>query len=247
MLISFYENNAAAYIGLINTLAQFCDVKVWGANKSIYDMMDELQPDFAVWKNADCKHNGDKLKKEFPNTKIVILDDNQPELAANIFSFPPQHYPEFSSDLLIIGSSLSDIDVISPLLNAGLCVKIIGQQPFSVPNYVGKTSNYESIQFIDSAKVVLTFSPQSELNIFARGTYAVSPISQFDNNSCGLYETILNLVENDDRRLHQLKPIQEHVLHNTYYHRALEFTQMLGLENISKELQIEIEKIWLSY
>lgn len=238
-MISFRYNANRPYNGLINVVAEYKPVTVWDDSKSLYDMMDEFKPEVLVYKKADFNLDKKRFKKEFKNTKLVVLRDEFPSVAATLFNISPIYIEEYQSDVLIVGETYENLYAFLPLINSDLKIKIIGRQAYPTPLYVGNTSNYSSINFIDNAKIVVVFTEQGQYNVAVRGKYVVVPTEDGKEFtiSCIYGQKFTNLLEHcqfiladtTNSKLPQcIDEAKKFTSSNTYYHRAAHFFDQIS-------------------
>ena len=223
MKFAFFYDSYRPYNGLISALSEKNECIVWSDNKPIFDMLDETTPDYCIYREENQPDDIVRAKRTFKSTKFIELPNDYPKIAANVWNVPIVKVPTF--DILIVGDLPDNIEYFAPLLNSKWSVKIVGDQSYPVPEYLGRLDNGTYISLIDQTKIAIVFNEQSVYNLAARKCCVLSPVKTelFPSVENHIILAVESLLNGKQREKLAEKAYNKVMDGNTYHDRADSF------------------------
>lgn len=239
--------------GLMSALTVFEHECRWlNPNKPVYDAFYEFKPDIVLCNTSEFVNKFEAVSKEY-NTICVVLNSAIsedkvfgycPKPAANLAQFIGKYNEDFHSDFSYIHLTnnhdiiLSYIEQFIEPQFTDYHLKIYGN-PLPYINYIGKINILDIGMILKSSRFLLDLSNELVLDAWMNECISVpyrSNPNLFPEDIFGRYEHPNDLSnhllqhKNDIFINSKIKAAQKWILDkNTYYHRAIELFEILGL------------------
>ena len=143
---------------------------MWDGTKPAFDLLDEEKPDLVLSE----KGLSDRCRAAHPN--VVVLDDpriKRPYFDPHRFMHEGEFDPSLQCDFCYVGPYGSEVAAfVHSLIAMDWNVKIFGQTPWTIPQYLGPISDQTLLNLVESAGYYIDFSNQgypSENYMIGRG------------------------------------------------------------------------------
>jgi hypothetical protein len=183
------------------------------------------------------QHVPDTIMRNLPGATTKI------KRAANIVQFAGGYYVDaMKSDLLYITNSASvqrgyiNNHLSGVLFNTDYKVKVVGSFKMPCPQYVGRVTIKDTLNFIQSASITLDYDWDIALDVVANQSL---PITNVKNDLVPYFTSELELLElvekfskNEKLRRKTARQAYKLIIDNdTYFHRTAELGELLGVES----------------
>jgi hypothetical protein len=214
---------------------------LWDADtKPAFDAFDESDPDIFILAGEMDKATQKCVDERSPRLKIVDGQRILPGL--DTFNYYPGTFrPELECDVVYVGAyrpekqNLLDKSVL--LLCDEFKVKIVGDTPWPVPQYLGAASVATVRDLYASAKFSLCVETDQHPSerffqiVGCKGCLCLSSDIQLLNRCLNDYPQFIKSTSH-----YILKDREAHLNHNTYWHRVAKMMKAAGLPAHSKKI-----------
>ena len=219
------------------------------AHKSPFDMFDELKPNYLIVPQKLISKNIARAIESNPNAKIITYGNgcniDIPQPMANLAQYNRGTRREgYESDILYI-SNIPPMDKIIQILTSLIKdykVKIVGNYPIKLPQYLGQATNQEITDLMVSTKVGLDNGTMSL-------TYSINKVMSVSETEIGLstsYNTIDELqryLTNENLKINCIKDNYKEAIDNTYFHTANHLFVSLNLPELAQKSLSFVERL----
>ena len=156
---------------------------------------------------------------------------------------------KYDSDILYISNCTlrtGILNILTELSNSDLKLKICGNQPVPLPEYIGYADCVNISNLLASATIALDFDGNIRMNAASNKTMCISNIDNtifpsFDDND--IKDVIEHYLTDSKHRKHQINLAYKFAKENTYYHRLIDISMLLNWCDILNESQRKIEEL----